>query len=337
MQLQDYVNDIQEMLHDTTATSWPISRVISRTNEARLDAARDCQCIRYNVVGIQLIQGVEIYNLQGAVAGATVATGGSNYGTGSTVPVTFTPAPAGGITATAIGNLVSGSLGSITMTRWGVGYTQPPTISIGGIGSGATATPVVLFMSNPLSSLIGNPLVVNDISFTWNNERRSMKYLNWRLFQAYARLWANTFLAPPGVWTNLQTQNALYGGTVGGLGFTSSISQIGQLSLASFSQSGGQVLIQPPPDQQYVSEWEIIFQPAPLVALSDNDNQVVDPWQRAVQFRAAENLLIKHQNWGMVNAFGQRYDAYVPRIINTSGGVRIPNIYNRNFQRRVMR
>ena len=313
MQLQDYVNDVQEILHDVTASSWPVSRVVSRINEARLDVARDMHCIRQNVVGVQLIPGTEIYNLKGAVAGATVLASGSNYGAGPTVPVTFSPAPAGGVTALAFGNLVNGSLAptqnnvpAIQMTRWGVGYTSPPTITIGGVGSGAVATPVVLFQSNPLSSIIGNPLAITKISYLWNFQRRQMQYMNFTLFDAYPRMWASiAFNAPPGVWSHHQQQQLVY--------------------------------IQPPPDQLYAAEWDIVFMPSPLVAMTDLDTQIVDPWARALQFRAAENLLMKHRNWGEVNALGAKYDAFVPHIITTSGGIRIPNIYNRNFQRRVMR
>ena len=302
-------------MHDTTASSWPLARVISRINEARLDAARDMHCIRRNVTGIQLIPGQEIYQLQGAVGGATVTSGGSNYGTGTTVQIAFSAPPAGGITAQGVGNLTNGSLSSISMTVWGVGYVAPPTITIGGTGSGAAATPVVLFQSNPLSPLIGNPLAITKIAFIWNLERRTLRYLNFTLFDAYARLWVTpSFNAPPGVWTHHLQDNP------GGYGST-----------------GGLVYIQPPADQLYVSEWDIAFLPSPLVALTDLDTQVVDPWARAVQFRAAENLLMKHQNMGMVSWYGQKYDEFVPRVITTSGGIRIPNIYNRNFQRRVMR
>lgn len=304
MQLQDYVNDVQEILHDTTASSWPLARVVSRINTARIDVARDMQCIRRNVTGIQLIPAVEIYNLNGAVAGATVTNGGSNYGAGTVVSTIFDPPPAGGIQALGFGNLVGGSLASITMTQWGQGYTSIPNITIGGIGAGAAATPVCLFQSNPLSAIVGNPLTVDCISFIWNNERRSLKYLSFILFQAYARMWTFNFNAPPGIFTIHPQTNVIY--------------------------------IQPPPDQLYLAEWDTVYLPAPLVSNTDVD-YIGSPWDQAVQFKASEYLLMKHQNWGMVNSLEQKYDAYVPRIITTSAGVRIPNIYNRNFQRRVMR
>lgn len=308
MLLSDYVNDVQEIVHDTTASVWPVARVVSRINQARLDAALDMHCVRQNVTGIQLMLGQEIYVLNGAVAGAIVTAGGSNYGAGSTVPVTFAAAPAGGVTATGVGNLVGGSLSSITLTQWGQGYTSVPAITIGGTGSGAAATAVPLFRSNPLSTTIGNPITVVGISYIWNGQRRSMKYLNFTLFQAYARMWTINFLAPPGVWTEHKP-----------------------------NVTNASIYIQPPPDQLYLAEFDVLYMPAPLVAMSDLDTDMLDPWDRAAQFRASEYLLMKLRNMGQVGAMGQLYDAKVPRIITTTGGYRIPNPYNRNFQRRVMR
>jgi len=176
MLLSDYITDVQEIVHDSTSSSWPLARVISRINDARHDVARDMHCVRQNVTGIQLLQGKEIYNLSGAIGGANVVAGGSNYGTGTTVPVTFSAPPAGGVQALGVGNLVSGSLASISLTQWGQGYNAIPTIAVGGVGSGATATAVALFQSNPLSTVIGNPLAVGKISFLWNQQRRQLGY-----------------------------------------------------------------------------------------------------------------------------------------------------------------
>jgi hypothetical protein len=304
MLLSDYINDVQEIVHDSTASSWPLSRVISRINDARLDAARDMHCVRQNVTGIQLLPGVEIYGLNGAVVGATVTSGGSNYGPGATVPVTFAAPPAGGTRALGFGNLVGGSLVSITLTQWGQGYNAVPAITVGGIGAGAAATAVPLFQANPLSTTIGNPLNIVGISYIWNNARQSLRYQNFTLFQAYFRAFPqNSFTGPPDVW--------------------------------SHHQQGQQAYIQRPPDQLYLSEWDVIFMPSPLVANTDSDTQLVDPWARAVQWKAASYLLEKHQNVGLASAREARYEALVPRIITTSGGIRIPNPYHRTFQRRV--
>jgi hypothetical protein len=174
MMLQDYLDDVNEIVHDATDSSWSLSRKISRINAARHDAARDMWCIRTNVTGVQLLPGVEIYNLNGAVVGANVMAGGSNYGTGTTIPITFSAPPAGGTPALGFGNLVNGSLATISLTQWGAGYTGVPTITRGGGGSGAAATAIPLFQSNPLSTTIGNPLAIMPISFTWNGTRRSI-------------------------------------------------------------------------------------------------------------------------------------------------------------------
>ena len=306
MLLSDYVADVQEIIHDSTASCWSVARVVSRINDARLDAARDMWCVRQNVTGVQLLPGVEIYGLNGAVVGANVTAGGSNYGGGATVPVTFSAAPTGGVTAAGVGNLVGGSLSSITLTRWGQAYTGVPTITIGGVGSGAVATAIPLFQSNPLSTTIGNPLAIMPISFIWNQQRRTLSYLDFMLFQAYARMWSNlSQVGPPSIWTH--------------------------------HQLGQKVYIQTPPDQLYLSEWDCIFMPAPLVAQSDADTQIIPPWDRSVQFKAASLLLYKHQNAQRVAELKADYESYVPRIITTSGGIRVPNPYSSTFQRRVAR
>ena len=73
--------------------------------------------------------------------------------------------------------------------------------------------------------------------------------------------------------------------------------------------------IDPPPNQLYLSEWDVVRQATPLVNLTDVDTDIADPWSQAVQFKAAEYLLMKHQNFGQVTYYAQKYDSYVPRII----------------------
>lgn len=298
MQLQDYVNDVQELLHDAIGVSWPIPRVVSRVNEARLYTALDMKCVRQLVTGVQLLTGQEVYQLGGAVAGATVTSGGSNYGGGTTVPVTFSAPPAGGTQALGFGNLTLGVLTSITMTQWGQGYVTPPTVAIGGVGTGASATAVHLInMIYPIS-----------VTYFFNGIRTMLRYLVFTEFQAYARILGSLFVSTPGAWTYVEGFNP-------------------------------QVYIQPPPNQVYISEWDAVFMPKPLVNLTDVDTQIVDPWSRAPQFAAAALLFMKDQDAGRARAsfMAKQYEGIIPKIVTGVGGVRIPNIYNRNFQRRVAR
>jgi hypothetical protein len=311
MQLQDYVADVQELVHDAIGVSWPVSRVVSRINDARLMTSMDMKCFRQLVTGVQLIPGQEIYNvgpvpgalggagagLSGAVVGANVTASGSSFGTGSVVPVTFSAPPMGGIQALAFGNLTGGALSSITMTQWGQGYTSVPAITVGGVGSGAAASPVTIF----------NLLYPLSITYLFNNIRTMLRYLSFTEFQAYARVLSVQFLSTPGAWT--------------------------------FIKESGQVYIEPLPNQNYLSEWDCMFFTSPLVNLTDIDTQIVDPWSRAPQFAAASLLLMKDQDAGRARAgFMQRqYDLMVPKVVHGVGNIRIRNIYNRTFQRMVAR
>jgi hypothetical protein len=295
-QLQDYTANVQEILHDASAVSWPLSRVVSRINDARLDVALDMHCVRQFSTQVQLIQGVEVYNLIGAVCGAVITAPGSNY-SGTTVPITFSAAPAGGITATATGTLTAGALTSVNMTQWGQGYLTAPTVTVSGTGSGAAVSPVTMFgVINPIS-----------ITYLFNNIRNMLGFLPFTMFQAYMRVFATTaFVSTPAKWT--------------------------------YIAQTGNVYIQPPPNQTYISEWDMTAIPSlQLANPTDVDTQVSLPWARAVEFKASEYLLYKHQNFAQVKALEGKYDSMVPRIVMGAGGYRIPNPYNRNYQRMVTR
>lgn len=294
--LQDYTAQVQSLIHDSTFSAWSQAEITRRINDARKDVSLDMHCVRSLKNGVQLLQSQEIYSYNGAVAGATVTNGGSNYGAGTTVPVTFDAAPAGGTTATGIGNLTSGSLSSITMTQWGQGYTSVPNITIGGTGSGAAATAVTLIN------------VINVISITpiWNTIPYTLSWASFSRFQAWAR--TLTFMgqtSQPAIWTIHQQDQLVY--------------------------------IDPPPNQVFSSMWDVIMLSSPLANLTDVDTQIPDPWAQAVQFKAAEYLLMKHQNFPQAAFYGAKYDQRVPRIITGAGGYRIQNPYNRSYLEKMRR
>ncbi len=292
--LQTYMNQVQRLVHDSSLSSFTQAELIDYINEAREDTALDMHCVRHLTTGVQLLQGQEIYPLNGAVCGATVTTGGSNYSPATTV--TFSAAPAGGVTATALPVINNGVITSVNLTQWGSAYTAAPTIAIvDGAGTGAAVAPITFL----------NVFQIVSITNIWNNERYMLGFRGFTLFQAYMRSWTTMYNSRPAVWTIHPQDLAVY--------------------------------LRASPDQTYFSEWDVLSLPAPLVNLTDVDSQVMPPWNKAVQFRAAAIALMKNQNFEQAEYYEKKYGERVPRYIMGAGGIRIPNPYNRSFQRKVLR
>ena len=292
--LQTYIDEVQSLVHDTTFSAWSQSQLTRYINTAREDTALDMHCYRHNTVGVQLIQGQEIYSIDGAVCGANVTAGGIGYPSNTTV--TFTAAPAGGVTATAIPVVTNGVVTQIQMTRWGQGYTTVPTVTITGAGGVGAAASAVTFI---------NTFQIIGISNTWNNQRYSLSFRGFTLFQAYFRFQPVAYTSRPGVWT-IHPQDL-------------------------------NVYLQSPPDQLYFSEWDVLSTPTPLVNLTDIDTQIRPPWNKAIQFRAAALALMKKQNFGQADYYDKKYEQRVPRYIIGTAGIRLPNPYNHSFQRKISR
>jgi len=99
------------------------------------------------------------YEQGNSIAGVTITYGGSGYTSAPTI--TIAPPPAGGTQATATATVTNGLLTRITMTNRGSGYpmcsglpapsAQPPTVTISGPGTGATATAVVAAETWPIT------------------------------------------------------------------------------------------------------------------------------------------------------------------------------------------
>lgn len=292
--LQTYVTQVQSLVHDTTFSAWTQSQLTDYINAAREDTALDMHCYRHNTVGVQLIKGQEIYSIDGAVCGANVTAGGTGYPSNTTV--TFTAAPAGGVTATAIPVITAGIVTQIQMTQWGQGYTTVPTVTITGAGGTGASASAVTFI---------NTFQIVGISNTWNNQRYTLSFRAFTLFQAYFRCQPASYLSRPGVWT-IHPQDL-------------------------------NVYLQSPPDQLYFSEWDVLSTPPPLVALTDLDTQIRPPWNKAVQFRAAALALFKKQNFAQADYYDNKYQQRVLRYNLGAAGIRLPNPYNASFQRKIAR
>jgi len=319
MLLSDYMTQVQFLVHDQSGADFSNSELTAAINNARLAVALDFHCVRdvYLVPWtnapnpslyrpVSTIQNQELYPLAGTngnngiVVGANVTTQGANYSAATTV--TFSAPPTGGMQATGVPVISNGAITSINVTTWGTGYI--PALP----GSGNFPTIIIADGAGTGASatpvMFNNVFNVLSISYIWGNQRYMLRYRAFTLFQAYMR--SQLFFTQRGLIWTIHPQNL-------------------------------QVLIQPPPDQAYQSEWDVLSTPLPLINPGDQDTQVIPPWSDAVQYYAAMLCLTKLQNFEQADYMLKLYSARVPRIIIGAGGVRIPNPYNKSFQRRVLR
>jgi hypothetical protein len=324
MLLSDYTTQVQFLVHDATNADFSQTEMTNAINDARIVVAEDFQCCRQTLLApptnapnptayspVSVVHNQELYPLRGTnglagqVVGCNVTAGGSGYSAATVVAIAA--GPTGSIPATAAPVITAGVITGINMTQWGSGYTPAlPANSPGG------ATPPAVTITDvgggtgatATATMMNNVINVIQISYIWGNQRYTLLWRGSMLFQAYMRSQL-AFNQRGMVWT--------------------------------INNQMGFVQIQPPPDQAYVTEWDTICLPLPLVATTDPDQQIVPPYDRAVQYWAAMLCLSKLQNFEQADHYFKMYSARVPKIIIGTGGIRIPNPYNRSFQRRAAR
>jgi hypothetical protein len=324
MLLSDYITQVQFLVHDQTNADFSQNELINAINNARNVVAEDFQCCRQTLIAppfnapnmngynpVSVIQNQELYPLRGSnglagqVVGCNVVTGGSGYSPATVV--TIGAGPAGSVPALAFPVIVGGVITGINMSQWGSGYTPALPANTPG---GATPPTVTITDSGggtgatATATMMNNVMNVIQISYLWNNQRYTLLWRGTILFQAYMRSLL-TFNQRGLVWT--------------------------------INNQAGFVMIQPPPDQPYVTEWDTISLPLPLVTPTDADQQIVQQYADAVQYYAAMLCLNKLQNFEQADHYFKLFSARVPKIIIGTGGFKIPNPYNKSFQRRVSR
>jgi hypothetical protein len=321
MILSDYITQVQFLVHDQTFSDFTQSEIINAVNNARISVALDFHCVRQSFISapaltppnlnlyapVSTIPQQEVYPLfgpngnNGQVVGAQVLTGGSGYTAATTV--TFSAGPANSVQATGVPVIANGVVQQINMTAWGSGY-NPAVVGSAGFPTVTIADSGGGVGATAQATMFNNVFNVLSISYIWGNQRYMLRYRGFGLFQAYMR--SQLFFNQRGLIWTIQEQMGL-------------------------------VLIQPPPDQPYISEWDVLCLPMALINPGDIDTQVVPPYSDAVQYYAAYLCLMKLQNFEQAEFMLKLYSARVPRIIIGAGGIRIPNVYNRVFQRRVAR
>lgn len=185
-------------------------------------------------------------------------------GTNYTNPTITIAAPGGGgTTATGVAVLQNGIIIGATVTNWGTMYASAPTVTV----TDATGTGAVL---TPVTGInIINWL--QPIDLLWGNLRINFEYLPFLEFNTYPRSYQFQF---------------------------------GRSGVFTVHLGNQQVYLFPIPDQStYPMAISVTIQPNNLMLTTDVDNQVIYPWNDAVQLYAAHLSYASIQNLGMADYY----------------------------------
>lgn len=140
-----------------------------------------------------------------------------------------------------------------------------------------------------------NAVDLNQITVLWGATRWPLFWMAFTEFQTRMRVWQSN-LSRPAVWSN----------------FGSGPNTV--------------VYVQPVPDQDYSSYWDIFYVPEDLVDDNSTD-EIVYPFADAVQFFAAYQCKFKEQNFGESALFENQYKQRAAWAISTTYTRRMPNAY----------
>lgn len=194
--LQDYITQVQYLVHDSSGANFTQTQLINFINQARVRVALDTHCVRQFITGLNTYAQQETYVYNGTIGGVKVTAGGTNY----TAP-TVTLTGGGGTGATAAAVLINGVITGINMTNWGSGYTSVPTVVIAdATGTGAAGTAIYL----------NNILDILSITCLWGDLRVMLGWLPFTQFQAFLRAYTFVYSQPDGVWSSLPAASTVY-------------------------------------------------------------------------------------------------------------------------------
>lgn len=116
------------------------------------------------------------------IAQANVTAGGTGYVPSSTNVVFSAPANGAGATAKGVAQVVGGAVTGVTVTDGGFGYTSAPTVTITGVGTGATASATLGRVANPvgqaMASIVGRLRAVGFVDGPGTNYADAVSYRN---------------------------------------------------------------------------------------------------------------------------------------------------------------
>ena len=304
-----YMKGVQRLLRDQRQEALNPEDLTDYINEARREVAMRAQALPV------------LTPVSGSIVGWSVTNGGSSYSNSPTLTITGPDFPSGslpypnGVQATAQAIVQGGVITAIDSTFGGYGYYQPGMTITDMTGSGATATPIMSYISQlnpgqevyPFSSInlsafpgIASIFMIRSVSILYSNYRYSLACPSFSVMQALIRNYPNSFQYTP-----------FY------------CAQFGRGTSGSF-------YMYPLPSQAYQMEWHCLCLPQDLT-----DDQSVDvipqPWTDAVKFFAAHLAMLQIQNMNAAVAYLQMFDQYMKRYGSYVASGRIQNAYGRSI------
>ena len=295
--LQSYITLTRRLLHDANANFWSDQELTDDINNARNRLVRDTGVNRV-IQNTAAIYNQELYsfdNSAGTISGVLVTNPGSGYTSAPTVSFSSGAAAAyATISQTGeYGSNATGSISNVVVTNAGLGYTTAPTVSFsGGGGTGAAAQAFLTGMPKGLLTMD----IIN-INLYWGNTRIPLRYLPWTQFNAELRFWQNYVGRP--IAYSMYGPNSFY--------------------------------LSPIPDQNYAIEVDTVVRPDDLVALSDPEINIPQPWQDPVPYYAAHIAKYKEQSYGEAELFKNQYLAKTQNVLSSTFTRRMPDPYSRPY------
>jgi hypothetical protein len=188
MALNQYVIQVQRLLHDAAGQFTSVAEIGDYVNAARIRVVRDTGCYRL-LQTLFLSTGVEVYPF-GGVSGFQITAPGTGYVTAPAVTIA-SPGVTGGVTATAVATVTGGAVTDIVVTNPGTLYQTAPAVTFGGPGVGAAAT--AYFINSSTIDCV-------NLTLYWGNTRRVLAYREWSTFNALARGWVG-YLGMPSLFS----------------------------------------------------------------------------------------------------------------------------------------
>ena len=295
--LQTYITLTRRLLHDANANFWTDQELTDDINNGRNRLIRDTGVNRV-IQNTAAIYNQELYsfdNSAGTISGVLVTNPGSGYTSAPTVSFSSGAAAAyATISQTGeYGSNAAGSISNVVVTNAGLGYTTAPTVSFSG-GNGTNAAAQAFLTGMPKGLLT---MDIININLYWGNTRIPLRYLPWTQFNAELRFWQNYVGRP--IAYSMYGPNSFY--------------------------------LSPIPDQNYAIEVDTVVRPDDLVALSDPEINIPQPWQDPVPYYAAHIAKYKEQSYGEAELFKNQYLSKVQNVLSSTFTRRMPDPYSRPY------